>query len=402
MATFLIRRAIAITIMMFLVSVAAYLLFINAPGGPWEQLLNRGTSDRNRLDPGAVDRLMRQFDLDLDHGIRYARWLTGYPRGPIVINGQEMFAGTPIGCMQPAAEGTKVRLQYSDGTVVETDCLRPTYLKDLMLPERRVSQGALRLDFGVSQLILKDRPVIELIRQRLPSTLLLMGISTLLAIVIAVPIGVICAVKQYSRLDNILTSLTFFFSGMPTLFLGIMFILFFGVFIREQGLPYLPTGLETSPRDTTVPIIGDVKAASLVDRIWHLVMPVTVLTVVSLTGWSRFIRSSMLEVLKMDFVRTARAKGLNERFVIAKHAFRNGMIPFVTLLGGVLPGLFGGAIVTETIFSWPGLGRLYAQALNGDYSVAMAILIISTFLTYIGFLISDVLYTIVDPRIRIG
>ncbi len=388
--------------MMFLVSIAAYLLFINAPGGPWEQLLNRGTSDRNRLDAAAVDRLKRSFDLDLNHGVRYLRWLTGYPRGPIVINGQELFAATQIGCMQEAPEGTKVQLRYADGTIVESDCLRPTYMRDLTSPERRVSNGALRLDFGVSQLILKDRPVIELIRSRLGPTLLLMSISTFLSILIAVPMGVIAATRQYSRLDNFVTTAAFFFSGMPTLFLGIMLVLFFSIYIRELGLPYLPTGLAESSRDATVPLFGEIIAGSFADRVWHLVLPVLVLTLVSLTGWLRFVRSSMLEVLKMDFVRTARAKGLIERIVIAKHAFRNGMIPFITLLGGVLPGLFGGAIVTETIFSWPGLGRLYALSLGGDYAVAMAILIISTFLTYVGFLISDVLYTIVDPRIRLS
>lgn len=152
-----------------------------------------------------------------------------------------------------------------------------------------------------------------------------------------------------------------------------------------------------------MPLFGNIVAGSLGDRIWHLVMPVTVLTLVNLAGWSRFVRSSMLEVLRQDYVRTARSKGLNERMVILKHALRNSLIPFVTLLANVLPTLFAGAIITETIFSWPGMGKLFIGALQAsDYPVAMAFVMISTFLTLIGFLLTDVLYTMVDPRIRLS
>ena len=139
----------------------------------------------------------------------------------------------------------------------------------------------------------------------------------------------------------------------------------------------------------------------MLDRILHLVLPVTVLTMVSVAGWSRYIRASMLEVLRQDYVRTARAKGLVERVVIMKHALRNGLIPFVTLVVFTLPGLIGGAIITETIFSWPGMGRLYFLALgDSDYPVAMAILFITAVLIVIATLIRDILYTIVDPRIK--
>lgn len=402
MINFLIRRAVSIFVILLLVSFAAYWLFYNAPGGPLQLIAELQQSGRNQLDAGAIDRIKLRYDLDLNHGVRYMRWLTGFPTGPVVINGQEPFGGTPIGCLEEAPEGQVVILQYADGSTVESRCLRPTYLKDLTNPNRRASKGALRLDFGASQLIARERPVMELIESRLGPTLLLMGIANLLAIVIAVPIGIYSAVKQYSRFDYIVTTLTFFGSAMPTLFLGIMGILFFSLVLRDAGLPYLPPQLAESNRDAVVPLLGEITAGSLADRIWHLIMPVTVLTFVSLTGWSRFVRSSMLEVLKQDYVRTARAKGLVERMVILKHAFRNSMIPFVTLLVGVLPSLFAGAIVTETIFSWPGLGRLYVLALGGDYTVAMAILLITTFLTLVSFLIADVLYTIVDPRIRLS
>lgn len=152
-----------------------------------------------------------------------------------------------------------------------------------------------------------------------------------------------------------------------------------------------------------MPLFGTIKAGSFVDRLWHLVLPVAVLTIFNLASWSRFIRSSMLEVLRQDYVRTARAKGLVERVVIVKHAMRNALIPFVTLLAGVLPGLFGGAIITESVFNYPGMGRLFIAALTaGDYNVAIAFILISTFLVLIGYLMSDVLYTVVDPRIRLS
>jgi peptide/nickel transport system permease protein len=200
-----------------------------------------------------------------------------------------------------------------------------------------------------------------------------------------------------------MTSFSFFASGMPTLFLGLMSVIFFSLTLQNAGLPYLPPNQAEAARDTVVPLFGNIVAGSFGDRLWHLVMPVGVLTLVNMAGWSRFVRSSMLEVLRQDYVRTARSKGLTERMVILKHALRNSLIPFVTLLAGVLPTLFSGAIITETIFSWPGMGKLYINALiASDYPVAMAFIIISTFLTLIGYLMTDVLYTVVDPRIRLS
>lgn len=399
MANFLIRRVIQIILITLVAAFISYVLFYVAPGGPLTQLREIQQGGRTRLDPGAIDRVMKRGDLDLYHIPRFTRWLIGEPRGPIVISGQEVFGGTQIGCLQ---EGN-AQLVYADGSVVETNCVRPVYLRDLTDPQRRVSNGVLRGDFGLSQQILRDRPVMDLVRTRIMPTLLLMGLSSLLALAISVPIGVISAVKQYSRFDYIVTTLTFFGSSMPTLFLGIMGILIFSLTFKDLGLPYLPPQLATSNTDVTLPLFGTIQADSFADRIWHLILPVMVLTLVSLTGWTRFIRSSMLEVLRQDYVRTARSKGLTERMVILKHALRNSLIPFVTLLAGVLPTLFSGAIITETIFSWPGMGKLYINALiASDYPVAMAFIIISTFLTLIGYLMTDVLYTVVDPRIRLS
>lgn len=399
MANFLIRRIIQIFLITLVAAFISYMLFYIAPGGPLQRLAELQQGGRNRLDPGAVERVMKTFDLDLYHIPRFTRWLIGEPRGPIMINGQALFGSLQVGCLE---EGN-AQLVYADGTVVETNCRQPVYLSDLPDPQRRVSNGVLRGDFGLSQQILRDRPVMDLVRTRILPTILLIGLSSILALVIAVPIGVISAVKQYSRFDYIVTTLTFFGSSMPTLFLGIMFILVFSLTFKDLGLPYLPPQLATSNADATLPLIGTIQAESLGDRIWHLILPVTVLTLVSLTGWTRFIRSSMLEVLRQDYVRTARAKGLVERVVISKHAFRNALIPFITLAVGIIPALFTGAIITETIFSWPGLGRLFYDSLvRSDYPVSMAILLISTILTLFSFLLADILYTVVDPRIRMS
>jgi len=401
MVNFLIRRFIQILAVTFVVCLAAYVLFYNAPGGPLSQLQEIAQGGRNRLDPGAIERVMKRFDIDLYHVPRFLRWLTGYPRSAITIGGTTI--DWQVGCLQQAEEGTKVQLKYADGTVVESDCLKPVFMSDLEDGVRRTGDGIIRGDFGLSQQIARDRPVLGLIQTRLPYTLTLMGLANLFALLIAVPIGIYSAVRQYSRFDYAMTSATFFFSAMPTLLLGIYSILLFAVTLKGLGLPFFPAQLASSNADTAVPILGTIIADSLGDRLWHLILPVMVLTLVSLSGWSRFIRSSMLEVLKQDYVRTARAKGLKESLVVIRHALRNSLIPFVTLVTGIIPSLFGGAVVTESIFSWPGLGRLFVDALGrSDYPVSMAALLISTILILFSFLLTDVLYTVVDPRIRVS
>jgi peptide/nickel transport system permease protein len=152
-----------------------------------------------------------------------------------------------------------------------------------------------------------------------------------------------------------------------------------------------------------MPLLGRVEPKSLLDQTLRMIMPVTVLVLVSVAGWSRYVRSSMLEVLRQDYVRTARSKGVRERRVIVRHAMRNALIPFITIVVFALPGAFGGAVITETVFNWPGMGRLFVDALGrNDYPVTMAILLISAVLTVLATLLSDVLYTVVDPRIRVS
>ena len=251
--------------------------------------------------------------------------------------------------------------------------------------------------------LLRDRPVTDLLLSRLPKTLQLMGLQILLSLMIGIPVGVYSAVRQYSRFDYIFTSFAFMGSAMPTFFFGIIMILLFSIIPKGAGWPYVPAGLSESVRNYTIPVIGEVVAGSVKDRLLHLILPVAVLTLFNIAGWSRFVRASMLEVMRQDYVRTARAKGLGEKVVVLKHAFRNALIPFITIVVFTIPGLFSGAIITESIFAWPGMGRLYLLALNDfDYPVAMAIFFILAVLTVIATLLRDVLYTVVDPRIHLS
>jgi peptide/nickel transport system permease protein len=209
------------------------------------------------------------------------------------------------------------------------------------------------------------------------------------------------ALKQYSRFDYLFTTFAFLGASMPTFFFGILFILLFSILPKNAGLPYLPPGSSEAVREYALPAFGTVQPGTLVDILLHLALPVAVLTIVNVAGFSRFVRASMLEVLRQDYIRTARAKGLSEGTVIARHALRNALIPFLTVFVFTLPLLFGGAIITESIFSWPGMGRLFLLALGGsDYPVAMALLLITAILTVLATLLTDVLYMIVDPRIR--
>ena len=400
MTVYLIRRLIQIVVVTVLSALLGYTLLYIAPGGPLLFLQQMQNEGQRRVTEDDIARLKARYELDLYLPVRFTRWLVGFPRGPVQVGGVNLIApDTVVGCAIPG----QVRLRYPDGSseIVEEGCNRVVTLNDLA--DRRSSRGILFGDFGLSQQITRDRPISDLLMSRLPYTLQLMAVSTLLAILIGVPIGIYSAVRQYSRFDYVITGIAFVGSSMPTLFMGVMAILIFSILAKNAGLTYLPSGGAQGIRDYTVPLIGMVDAGSLLDRTLRFIMPVTVLTFFNIAGWSRFVRASMLEALRQDYVRTARAKGVIERLVIIKHSLRNALIPFVTLLAGVLPTLVAGAAITESVFNWPGMGRLLVDALGrSDYTVAMAILFISTVLVLIGYLISDILYTIVDPRIRLS
>ncbi len=266
-------------------------------------------------------------------------------------------------------------------------------------------RGVLRLDWGASWKIAAGQPITELIKSRLPNTLLLMTLATLVSLFLAIPIGILAAVRQYSFLDYLTTTSSFFGSSMPVFWFGLILILLFSHKFREWGLPFMPAGGVASVRD---PVPGNILSylqavpGGIIDRAVHLLMPTIVLSLAYMAGWSRFTRSSMLEVLRQDYVRTAQAKGLRERSVLGKHALRNALIPLITIVVFQIPTIFGGAIITETVFAYKGMGGLYFSALTvQDWPVAMILLLITAILVVFATLLGDVLYTVVDPRIRL-
>ena len=229
-------------------------------------------------------------------------------------------------------------------------------------------------------------PVQQKIFERIPATLLLMGTSLLVTISIAIPIGILAAVKQYSLADKIITVLATIGYAVPSFWLGLMLLYVFSIQLRIFPL----FGMQTRGRE------GDV-----FDLGWHLVLPVASLAIQQIAGWSRYMRSSMLEVLHHDYIRTAKAKGLPHDRVVLKHALRNALIPILTLIGLTVPSLLAGAVITESIFSWPGLGFLgVTSVVNRDYPTVLAFTMLGGALVLLGNLLADVLYAIVDPRIK--
>jgi peptide/nickel transport system permease protein len=248
---------------------------------------------------------------------------------------------------------------------------------------------ALQGDMGLS--FFSKQPVLGMIGQRLPMTLVLMVTAEIFTLTFALLLGIISAVKQYSLLDNVITSFSFIGFSMPIFFIALGLMLIFAVKFKQMGWPYLPTGADIwNPKDVS-------------QLIRHMVMPVTALVIISTANYSRFVRSSILEVLGLDYVRTARAKGLTERAVLFKHALRNAALPFVTIVGLDIPAMLGGALITESVFAWPGMGRLFWEyAQRGDFPVVNGVLLITSSAVVIFTIITDLVYTFVDPRIRLS
>jgi peptide/nickel transport system permease protein len=256
--------------------------------------------------------------------------------------------------------------------------------------------GVVRGDWGPS-LLYPGSTARDVISRALPVTVRVMGIEFLLSLVIALPIGIISAVKQYSVTDYVVTVISFLGMSMPTFWAGLMLMMLFSVVLkRPSGLPLLPAGGIITPGLEEAPFW-----VKLGDRAQYLVMPVVVLAFSSIGSWARYMRSSMLEVVRQDYIRTARAKGLPERSVINKHALRNAMIPIVTLVALSVPGIVGGAAITETIFNIPGMGSLIIGAeVKSDYPTAMIGLMLISILVVVFNLAADIVYAWVDPRIK--
>jgi peptide/nickel transport system permease protein len=246
--------------------------------------------------------------------------------------------------------------------------------------------SVVRLDFGFS--FMSRGPVMDLISQRLPNTLAVVGVAYVIGVLLAVPIGMISAIKRYSIFDHMSTTFAFIGFSVPTFFTGLLLIIVFSV-----KLGWLPFIYDSNLKITSLSTLGD--------QIRQSIMPITVLALFDTATIARYTRSEMLEHLPLDYVRTARAKGLRERFVVLRHVLRNSLIPVVTLVALGIPAVFGGAIVTEQIFRVPGIGELLVRSIGqGDTPVVAAILLIFAVLVVLFNLIADVLYGVLDPRIR--
>lgn len=361
MSKFILRRVGQSLALLLFISMLLYVVLNLVPGGPFDML----KLSNPRITQSHIDRLNALLDLDKP-----------------LLPGQYC----------PVVSGVQQTCRFDAGR----------YVRWLA----KIAQG----DFGKSWTMKTGTSVISMIGGRVGYTLLLMVLSSVLAIAIAVPIGIYSAVKQYSKLDYFVTTLAFFGQSMPTFWTGLMAISIFAV-----GLDLFPTGgvrtsgtsgdiIEAISRILTFgnayPQLAGKEVKAILDGLLHVALPCLVLTFYNLAGWSRYTRSSMLEVLHQDYMRTARAKGLVERVVIIKHGLRNALIPLVTLLALTIPGLFSGALITETIFSWPGMGRMLVEGIeNVDWPVVQGVLIITAFLVVFSNLLADILYAIVDPRI---
>jgi peptide/nickel transport system permease protein len=296
------------------------------------------------------------------------------------------------------APGEPTELQQGDlsaqGSAEVRQLLRQEFGLDRPLPVQywHWLTRVVRLDFGRS-FAPDGRPVMEKIRERLPVTLILNTIELVIIVAIALPLGVASATRQYSPFDKLTTVFVFLGFATPDFWLALLLMILFGVQLgwlpisglRSMNWEYLPAWKQPW------------------DLVSHLILPVAVATFGGLAGFSRYMRQSMLEVVRQDYVQTARAKGLAERVVIGKHALRNAVLPLVTILGLSLPGLIGGSVIVETIFAIPGMGQLMVQAVfERDYPVVMGNLVIVSVLTLGANLLADIAYGLVDPRIRVA
>jgi peptide/nickel transport system permease protein len=252
--------------------------------------------------------------------------------------------------------------------------------------ERR---GILRLDFGDS--FQYQRPVLEVVGMFLPNTLLLGITAFSVTILVSLGIGILAALRPYSSFDNVFTTLAFVTYSFPIFLIALLLVQVFAVWFKEWGLPFLPVQGMYSARGSRT--VGDLA--------WHMGLPVASLALIQIAGYSRYIRASMLEVVNSDYVRTARAKGLPERRVVFIHALKNASLPIITLIGLDIPFILSGAVVTEQIFGWPGMGRLFIGSLDVSDAPVLIFFVLMTAVAVVFFqLVTDIMYAVLDPRVR--
>jgi peptide/nickel transport system permease protein len=279
---------------------------------------------------------------------------------------------------------------YADNPNVTREALeqmRVAFGLDKPIPEQYVRWlfAFLSGNWGIS--FRTGQPVLEVILERLPATLLLSGTAFALSLMIAIPIGVLAATRRYSKLDTFFTIVSFSGISIPVFWVGLMAQLLFAIW-----LGWLPAGGYQT--------VGN---GSFMDIISHMIMPVCILSFATVAGWSRYVRASLIDVIGQDYIRTARAKGQTPRKVIWRHAMRNALMPIVTVVALDLVQIVSGAVITETIFSWPGIGRLFVEAMDGrDYPVLMGLMMISSFTMVAANFAADMIYTFIDPRVRLA
>lgn len=355
MTRFLSRRLLQAIPTLVGITIIAYFVMSLAPGGPVTALT---------FDPAisAQQRAAMAESLGVNDPIhvQYIRWLIG--DAPINILGIEIWQGRQLPVFDRAGNQIDTRL----GT----------------------AGGILRGDFGSS--IVSRQPVTRAIWNRIPATFELGMLSLLIGLLVGIPIGVLAAVYQGSIFDQVTRIVAVIVSAVPVFWLGLILLLVFG-----SWLEWLPMG-NRFPLNFT----GEY---TFWERIQHLILPTFTLSSFGIATFSRFMRASLLDVLNQDYVRTAQAKGLSNNRVWFKHAMRNALIPVATILGPAITGVLGGAVLTESIYSWPGMGRLVVDSVTQqDYPVIMGVVLIASVTTIVGFLLSDLLYAFFDPRVRLS
>jgi len=341
MTRYILRRVLQAIPLLFLISLVLFILMQNM-GDPLATMGGRRvTRKEDRL------RLARQLGLDKPIILQYVYWLVGNDWTKTDVDG--------------------------DG-IAETPGVR---------------KGVLRGDWGMS--LVNRKPVTQVIGERLPNTLLLMITAEIVVLVSALLIGIYSALHQYSLVDNSVTAVTFIMYSMPVFFFALISMYIFAVNFKKWGLPYLPT----------VGMFEPEAGQSFSQLIWHMVLPTATLSFGFIAGYSRYIRSTMLEALGQDYIRTARAKGLPRQQIVYLHALKNAALPIVTIIALDLPFLLGGAIVTERIFGWPGMGRLFLDHVaRSDTPVVMGILMMIAVAVILFQILADITYAWLDPRIR--
>jgi peptide/nickel transport system permease protein len=362
MIKYTLRRLVQAIPTFFGITILSYLLLWFAPGDP-VSLLTFSPS----TTPADRERLAARLGVNDPLHVQYLRWLAGDDWMRIDDDGD----GVSDRCYILACDADGDGVNEPPG-------------------ERR---GIIRGDFGRS--FTRPRNVLDLIVERIPATVELGAISLMLGLMIGVPTGIFAAVRKGSTFDNFTRVASVVFSAIPIFWLGLILILLFGrvLFPDLSPNPFMLGG--------RCPVALTGGCPPLSGRLLYIFLPAFVLAAQVIAVYSRFMRASMLDVIGQDYIRTAHSKGLSRRTVWFRHGARNALIPLATFLGPAITGLLGGAVLTETIFSWPGLGRLgFESVIQQDYPMVMAFVIIGSVATIVGYILSDILYALIDPRIR--